>query len=91
MPVVRPSAAAATMAPAIERFHWTRANGATDPSALVRSRRRAASSGGSTMRSAGTHAMRQTTPEPRNMIHIWWTPTMAPISGPTAMPEIWAP
>ena len=36
-------------------------------------------------------AARHMTAEPRNMTHMWCTPTMAPISGPTAMPEIWAP
>ncbi len=91
MPVVRPSAAAATMAPAIDRFHRTRASGVVEPSAAVRFRRRSASSAGSTMRRAGMQAMRATRPEPRNMTHMLLTPRMAPIRGPTAMPEIWAP
>ena len=79
------------MAPVIDRLHWTRANRLRVPSELVRASRRAASSGGATIRIAGMQATKATTPEPRNMIHMWWAPTMAPISGPTAMPEIWAP
>ncbi len=86
--MVSPSAAAAISAPDIERLHRSRASRLTDPSALVRASRSAVSPAGSTMRAAGTAAAQATTPEARNMIHMWWAPTIDPMSGPTAMPAI---
>ena len=86
--MVRPRAAAATRAPAIDRFQRSGARRSTEPSALVRARRRAVSSAGTTIRAAGTHAVTAMTPEARNMIHMWWEPTIEPTSGPTAIPAI---
>ena len=67
-----------SVAPVIDRVHRTLASLATVPSSLVRASRSAASSGGSTTRSAGTQATKATTPEPRNMIHMWWAPDDGP-------------
>ncbi len=75
-------------APDLDGLRCSGASRLTVPSALVRAWRSAVSSAGSTIREAGTAAAHATTPEARNMIHMWPAPTIDPISGPTAIPAI---